>query len=75
MRARSLTGATSSPAHSWCRTPTDMDPASGVSRGIVDWPAGHSVRVEEDAEIVLFSSHHAHLAVIDHMKAKLASMA
>jgi hypothetical protein len=39
------------------------------------WPAGHSVRVEEDAEIVLFSSHHAHLAVIDHMKAKLATMA
>ena len=38
------------------------------------WPAGHSVRVEEDAEVVLFSPHDAHAAVIDHMKAKLASM-
>ena len=39
------------------------------------WPAGHSVRVEEDAEIILFSPHHEHPAVIEHMKAKLASMA
>jgi hypothetical protein len=39
------------------------------------WPAGHSVRVEEDAEVVLFSPHAGHAAVIDHMKAKLASMA
>lgn len=39
------------------------------------WPAGHSVRVEEDAEIVLFSPHAAHAAVIDHMKAKIAAMA
>lgn len=39
------------------------------------WPAGHSVRVEEDAEVVLFSPYHAHAAVIDHMKAKLAAMA
>lgn len=39
------------------------------------WPAGHSVRVDEDAEVVLFSPHHAHLSVIEHMKSKLASMA
>jgi hypothetical protein len=39
------------------------------------WQAGHSVRIEEDAEVILFSPHHAHLAVIDHMKAKLAAMA
>jgi hypothetical protein len=39
------------------------------------WPAGHSVRVEQDAEVILFSPHHAHLAVIDHMKEKLAAMA
>ena len=39
------------------------------------WPAGHSVRVEHDAEVVLFSPHHDHAAVIDHMKANLASMA
>ena len=39
------------------------------------WPAGHSVRVVEDAEVILFSPHHAHAAVIDHMKGVLASMA
>jgi hypothetical protein len=39
------------------------------------WPAGHSVRVEEDADVVLFSPHREHAAVIDHMKAKLATMA
>ncbi len=39
------------------------------------WPPGHSVRVEEDAEVILFSPHHAHAAVIDHMKAKIAAMA
>jgi hypothetical protein len=38
------------------------------------WPAGHSVRVEQDAEVILFSPHDEHLAVIDHMKAKLATM-
>lgn len=37
------------------------------------WPAGHSVRVEEDAEVILFSPHAAHAAVIEHMKAKLAT--
>jgi len=39
------------------------------------WPAGHSVRVEDDAEVILFSPHHAHAAVIDHMKAKIQAMA
>lgn len=39
------------------------------------WPAGHSVRVEDDAEVVLFSPHQAHAEVIDHMKRKLAAMA
>jgi hypothetical protein len=33
------------------------------------WPPGHSVRVEHDAALVLFSPHHQHLAVIDHMRA------
>ena len=39
------------------------------------WPKGHTVRVEEDAEVILFSPHHAHAAVIDHMKGVLAAMA
>ena len=36
------------------------------------WPAGHSVRVEDDAEVILFSPPAQHLAVIDHMKEQLA---
>jgi hypothetical protein len=35
------------------------------------WPPGHSVRVDQDAEIVLFSPQTEHCAVIDHMKKKL----
>lgn len=38
------------------------------------WPAGHSVRVEEDAEIVMFSPQVSHGDVLDHMAAKLAAM-
>ena len=38
------------------------------------WPAGHNVRVDEDAEIIMFSPQKAHADVIDHMRAKVASM-
>jgi hypothetical protein len=38
------------------------------------WPPGHTVRVEQDAEVIMFSPLAAHAAVIDHMKAKLATM-
>jgi len=31
------------------------------------WPAGHNVRVTEDAEIVMFSPQHEHSQVINHM--------
>jgi len=31
------------------------------------WPAGHNVRVDEDAEIVMFSPQREHTVVIDHM--------
>ncbi|MGA7670658.1 MAG: hypothetical protein WBW04_09570 [Nitrolancea sp.] len=36
------------------------------------WPAGHNVRVDEDAEIVMFSPQHQHREVLDHMKAMVA---
>lgn len=36
------------------------------------WPPGHTVRVEEDAEVVLFSPQHEHGQVMDHMQKKLA---
>lgn len=31
------------------------------------WPPGHNVKVEEDAEIIMFSPQHEHGHVIDHM--------
>ncbi|MEO5825824.1 MAG: cupin domain-containing protein [Gemmatimonadales bacterium] len=31
------------------------------------WPAGHNVKVDEDAEIVMFSPQREHSIVIDHM--------
>jgi hypothetical protein len=38
------------------------------------WPPGHSVRVTEDAEVILFSPEAEHTEVIDHMAEKLAAM-
>jgi hypothetical protein len=35
------------------------------------WPAGHSVRVVEDAEVILFSPHLEHAAVMDHMRTQM----
>jgi hypothetical protein len=36
------------------------------------WPPGHNVKVEEDAEIVMFSPQREHCHVIDHMVAKVS---
>jgi hypothetical protein len=36
------------------------------------WPPGHTVRVEDDAEIVLFSPLAEHTQAMDHMVAKMA---
>jgi hypothetical protein len=38
------------------------------------WPAGHNVRVIDDAEIVMFSPQKEHTHVIDHMREKIRSM-
>jgi hypothetical protein len=47
-------------------------PEETVSGGdLFFWPAYHSVRVTEDAEVILFSPHGAHRAVVDHMAEKL----
>jgi hypothetical protein len=35
------------------------------------WPPGHNVKVDEDAEIVMFSPQHEHSRVIDHMIEKV----
>jgi len=42
---------------------------------VFHWPAGHSVRVERDAEIILFSPQVEHGAVMDHILGKIATMA
>jgi hypothetical protein len=38
-----------------------------VGGDVFHWPPGHSVRVEDDAEVILFSPQHEHLEVMDHM--------
>ena len=35
------------------------------------WPAGHNVKVNSDAEIVMFSPQHEHTEVINHMIEKV----
>ena len=35
------------------------------------WPPGHNVRVDRDAEIIMFSPQHEHSRVIEHMLAKV----
>ncbi len=35
------------------------------------WPPGHSVKVGQDAEVILFSPQHEHSEVIDHMLEKM----
>lgn len=37
------------------------------------WPAGHNVKVNSDAEIVMFSPQHEHTQVINHMIEKVKS--
>lgn len=36
------------------------------------WPPGHTVKVGEDAEVILFSPQKEHSEVIDHMLGKMA---
>lgn len=54
-------------------TVTYADGKSEVISGgdLFYWPPGHTVKVDEDAEVVLFSPRHEHGQVIDHMKVKL----
>jgi hypothetical protein len=37
------------------------------------WPPGHTVKVNKDAEFVLFSSQHEHTIVFDHINSKLGA--
>jgi hypothetical protein len=45
-----------------------------VSEGdLFYWPPGHTVRVTEDADLILFSPQHEHCAVVDHIKVQLGA--
>lgn len=37
------------------------------------WPPGHSVRVTDDADVILFSPQHEHTEVLDHILDKMAA--
>ena len=54
-------------------TVTYADAAQEVIRGgdLFYWPPGHTVRVDQDAEVILFSPQHEHGQVIDHMLHKM----
>ena len=54
-------------------TYTDGSEERCVGGDLFYWPPGHSVRVEKDAEVVLFSPQTEHIEVLDHMIAKMAS--
>jgi hypothetical protein len=45
-----------------------------VGGNVFHWPPGHSVRVERDAEVILFSPRDEHGVVMDHILDKLAAV-
>ena len=42
---------------------------------VFHWPAGHTVLVEDDAELVMFSPQVEHGEVLEHIRGKIAAMA
>lgn len=48
-------------------TYTDQPEETCSGGDLFYWPPGHSVRVTADAEVILFSPHAEHVAVLDHM--------
>lgn len=53
-------------------TYTDGERESVKGGDLFYWPPGHTVKVDEDAEVILFSPQHEHSHVIDHMLEKMA---
>jgi hypothetical protein len=52
---------------------TDIAPLlQGLDDDLFYWPPGHSVRVVQDAEVILFSPQVEHGDVMDHMLARMA---
>lgn len=56
-------------------TVTYADGAEEVTRcgDLFYWPPGHTVRVSEDAELVMFSPQDEHTHTIDHMLGQMAA--
>ena len=52
---------------------TDGTEETCTTGDVFHWPAGHSVRVVSDADLVLFSPQAEHARVIDHIHAKMTS--
>lgn len=50
---------------------TDGTTETCAAGQVVYWPGGHSVRVTEDVELVLFSPQDDHTSVLDHLAAQL----
>jgi hypothetical protein len=54
-------------------TYTDGDTEQCCTGDLFHWPAGHTVRVDEDAELILFSPQTEHMAVVDHIAGKVTA--
>lgn len=52
-------------------TYTDGTTEACTTGEVFHWPAGHSVRVDSDAEVILFSPQAEHTPVMEHILAKL----
>ncbi|MFP4252293.1 MAG: cupin domain-containing protein [Guyparkeria sp.] len=50
---------------------TDGDEETSRTGDLFYWPPGHSVRAEEDTDIVMFSPQKEHGEVIDHIRSKV----
>jgi hypothetical protein len=53
-------------------TYTDGSDETCTTGDLFYWPPGHSVRMETDAELILFSPQEQHAPVLDHILAKMA---
>ena len=73
--AVTATGATAGDAIGRTLTATDADGRKETvhAHDLFYWPPGHTVRVGEDAEIILSSPQEEHGKVIDHLREKMAS--
>ncbi len=54
-------------------TYADASEETATSGDLFYWQPGHTVRVSEDADVVMFSPQDEHSHVIEHMRAKMAS--